>query len=188
MTKQPDRSAQANAVGVWAHALAAEQSAADGLARLQLDARRTHVHYTHVRTNHPNDVQPCHLARKEFWGNLMKCYQEVCPDASSLTGSILQCCIVVTELHKASAHDHDRAEHHHAPTFSTQKHYWKRLKSLSARRYSIQLNAVAHESYTVMHRYVRQATAKRPLHELDQSPYVSVMHPQGDALKELLAI
>ena len=187
-TKQPDRSAQANAVGVWAHALAAEQSAADGLARLQVDARRTHVHYTHVRTNNPKDVQPCDLTRKELWDHLMKCYQEVYPDASSATGSILQFGIVVKELHKASTHDHDRAEHHHAPTFSAHKHYWKRVKSLSAGRYNIQLNAVAHESYTVMYRYVRQPTGKKPLHELDQSPYVSPLHPQGDALKELLAI
>ena len=49
------------AAGVWAHALAAEHCAADGLVALPLDARRTHVHYTHCRTANPSDVQPSQL-------------------------------------------------------------------------------------------------------------------------------
>ena len=46
------------------HAMAAEQCAADGLVALSPDARRTHVHYTHVRTDNPTDVQPSALTRE----------------------------------------------------------------------------------------------------------------------------
>ena len=168
--------------------MAAEQCAADGLVALSLDARRTHVHYTHVRTDNPADVQPSALTREQFWRHLVTCYQEAYPDATSDTGSILQFGVVVKEKHRLAPHARDREDHHHAPTFSTAKHYWRRVRKVSAEKYHIQLNAVAHECYTTMFRYVRQATAKKPIHELDVTPYYSPGHPQGDALKALLEV
>ena len=39
-----------------------------------------------------------------------------------------------------------------------------------------------------MFRYVRQATVKKPLHELDHQPFYSPAHPQGDDLKALLEL
>lgn len=173
--------------GVWAHALAAEQCAADGLVALQQDARRTHVHYTHVRTKNPGDVQPSQLTREEFWNHLERCYREAYPDATSKTGSILQFGVVVKELHKESTHEHDRAEQHHAATYSSEKHFWKKVRTVSE-KYGIRLNAVAHDCYSTMFRYLRQATGKKPLHELDATPYFAPQHPKGEALKELLAL
>ena len=172
---------------VWAHALAAEECAADGLVALLPDSRRTHVHYTHVRTTNPNHVQPSQLTRKQFWDHLLRCYREAYPDATSKTGAILQFGLVVKELHKESTHEHDRAEHHHAPTYCSEKHYWKKVRKISAEKYNIHLNAVAHDCYATMFRYVRQATSKKLLHELDAQPYFSPDHPEGEALQQLLA-
>jgi hypothetical protein len=173
--------------GVWAHALAAEQCAADGLIALQQDARRTHVHYTQVRTKNSDDVQPSQLTRQEFWEHLERCYRVAYPDATSKTGSILKFGLVVKELHKESTHEHDRDEHHHAATYSSEKHFWKKVKTVSE-KFGIRLNAVAHDCYSTMFRYLRQATGKKALHELDATPYFSPQHPKGEPLKELLAI
>eukprot|EP00974_Lingulodinium_polyedra_P025640 2477999-Lingulodinium_polyedra.AAC.1 len=37
-----------------------------------------------------------------------------------------------------------------------------------------------------MYKYLRTPSARKPLHELDPTPYFSALHPQGDKLKELL--
>ena len=187
-TKQsrPPAFPRPGAAGVWAHALRAEQCAADGLVALLPDARRTHVHYTHVRTTDPQAVQPSQLTRRQFWQHLVKCYREAYPDASSGTGSILKFGLVVKELHKQSSHKQDREEHHHAPTFSSEKHLWKKIRKISAEKYRIHLNAVAHDCYTTMFEYVRQPSAKKPFHELDAKPYFSPDHPHGEELRQLL--
>ena len=47
-------------------------------------------------------------------------------------------------------------------------------------------NAVAHDGYCSMYNYLRSPTKKKPLHELDPTPYHSSGHPQGQVLKDLL--
>ena len=48
------------------------------------------------------------------------------------------------------------------------------------------VNAVAHKVYATMYEYLTAPSAKKPLAELDQAPYFSAKHPQGDELKSLL--
>ena len=167
-------------------ALRHESAAGDGLLPLPLDFKRRHIHYTHVRTNSATDVQPSQLTREAFWDHLMKCYQEAYPRADSETGSILEFGIVSKEKHKDARLDVDRSEHHHAAIYSSMSHYWRRVRKISAEKYRIHLNAVAHETYTTMYNYLRKATAKKPLYELDPTPFHSPRHPQGDLLRELL--
>ena len=60
------------------------------------------------------------------------------------------------------------------------------MRKISADKYKVHLNAVAHDSYTTMYNYLRKATTKKPLYELDPTPFHSPQHPQGDLLRELL--
>ena len=55
-----------------------------------------------------------------------------------------------------------------------------------AEKYKIQLNAVAHDAYATMYNYLRKPTQKKPLFELDATPYHSPRHPEGEVLRELL--
>ena len=170
-------------------AVAAENCAvlaADGLLPLPLDQRRRHVHWTQCRTLNPKDIQPCQLSREDFWKHLVKCYAEAYPKADSPTGSILQFGIVCKEKHKTAVRGEDRDEHHHAATFSSTVFYWKKVRDISANKYGIHLNAVAHDAYVTMFQYLRQASGKKPWCELDLAPYFSPEHPEGEALRELL--
>ena len=169
-------------------ALAAELQAADGLPALANDARRQHVHWTMVATHNAQDVQPNQLSRVGFWKHLMRCYQEAHPAADSPTGCILQFACVSREKHQNAEKWEDRCDHFHAACFTTEKHYWRRVRRLSAEKYNIQLNAVAHDSYSTMYNYLRKATRRKPLYELDARPYHSPNHPQGDELKALLEV
>ena len=126
------------------------------------------------------------MTRVAFWDHLLKIYQEVYPDPSSPSGSILTFGIVATEQHRGAAHEGHRHEHKHAATFSTKQHYWNRIAKLSAEKYNIHLNAVAHDSYATMYAYLRRPTAKKPLTELDAEPHLSGMHPRGHDLARLL--
>ena len=81
-------------------ALRAERFTEADLAALLLDARRFHVHYTHIRTSNPNHVQPEQMTRKQFWNYLCKVYREAYPSADSPTGSCLQFGLVATERHR----------------------------------------------------------------------------------------
>ena len=164
-----------------------ETAAADGLMALPLDGRRCHVHYTHVRTRGVGDVQPEQLSREAFWQHLLLCYQEAYPQADSDTGSILQFGLVCKEKHRDACRDIDRSEHHHAAVFCTTRHYWRRVRKISAEKYKVHLNAVAHDAYATMYNYIRKPTQKKPLYELDPTPHHSPGHPQGDELRELLA-
>ena len=148
--------------------------------------RRTHVHWTHGRSANPDHVQPDAMTRKEFWLHLCKCYREVYPDESTPTGSIL-CFGLVAEEQYSVTPAGTCPTHKHAPTFSSDKQYWNKIAKHSLTRYSVKLNAVAHDSYSDMYAYVRTPTAKKPLHLLDANPYFSVFHPQGEALSKLLA-
>ena len=62
-------------------AVLAEAAAADGLVPLPWDTRRRHVHWTHCRTNSPDDVQPCDLTREEFWNHLVRLPQRDIPSS-----------------------------------------------------------------------------------------------------------
>ena len=166
--------------------LAAELQAVDGLAALPADARRQHIHWTMVATYNPGSVQPSQMTRQQFWDHLMRCYQEAHPDADADTGCILAWGLVVREKHHNAPRWEDRSEHFHAACFATEKHYWRKVRNLSAHKYGIQLNAVAHDSYFTMHQYLRCPTQRKPLYELDSQPYFSPQHPQGDELKSLL--
>ena len=170
----------------WYAALQAERFSEADLAMLRQDARRFHVHYTHVRTHDANHRQPDQMTRKQLWDHLVKVYREAYPCADSPTGSILQFGVVAKERHKDAASEQDRSEHNHVATFSNQAHYWRRVRKVSADKYGVLLNAVAHDGYCTMYRYLRAPTSKKPLSELDISPWYSPGHPQGDALKQLL--
>ena len=167
-------------------ALAAELVAVDGLAALPGDARRQHVHWTMVATRSQVDVQPSTLSREAFWKHLLRCYQECYPVAESPTGCILQFGLIAAEKHRNVAKWADRCRHFHAACFTSAKHYWRKVRRVSAEKYHIQLNAVAHDCYSTMYAYLRRATKRKPLYELDAQPYHSPGHPQGDALKALL--
>jgi hypothetical protein len=189
-TKQPDRAlaGQLPAASLAVSALQVEALAADGLVALPLDARRQHVHWTHVRTFGAHDVQPWQLTREQFYQHLERCYCEAYPDAASKSGSILQFGLVVKEKHSDALREVDRSEHNHGPTFSSDKHYWRKIRRISAEKYNIHLNAVAHDCYSTMFRYTRCPTAKKQAHEIDPEPFFSAQHPKGDELKELLEI
>jgi len=53
------------------------------------DARRQHIHWTHSRTKNAEDKKPEEFTREAFWNHLVKVYQEVYPDDTSPTKSIL---------------------------------------------------------------------------------------------------
>ena len=167
-------------------ALAAEATADDELAPLPSSARRTHVHWTHVHTQSPAHVQPSTMDRKAFWAHLEKVYAEVYPDADSPTGSILSFGLVASEQHKRAKQDGHRHPHKHAATFCSKQHYWNKVAKVSLAKYNVPLNAVAHDSYATMYAYLRRPTKKKPLSELDAEPYMSDLHPKGDALALLL--
>ena len=161
---------------------------ADGLLPLPLTAKRRHIHWTHCRTRNPGDVQPESLSRGDFWLHLLRCYREAYPRAETETGTVLEFGLACKELHKDAEREEDRSVHYHAATFATQQVYWKKIRDISEKKYRIKLHAVAHEAYVTMFKYLRQASWKKPIHELDPTPYFSPGHPQGEALKDLLAV
>ena len=181
-TTQPPASSKS------ANALVLELFAADGLPVLPGDARRHCVHYTMSRVHKAGAVQPNQMTRKKLWAHLCLCYTEAYPDATSDTNSILQFGLIAREKHKDAEREEDQSVHFHAACFTNDKHYWKKIRDISASRYNIHLNAVAHDGYSSMYRYLKCATAKKPVHELDPKPYYSPLHPGGDELKELLLV
>ena len=170
-----------------ASAIRAEGLAADGLLGLHVDRRVANAHHTHARTNNKKDVQPHQLTRKQFWQHLCRCFQLAYPRAASTTGSILEFGLVGKERHKDAPRQEDRSEHHHCATHASEIYRWKIIRQISAERYNIQLNAVAHDTYTTMFCYLRCPTVKKPVHELDVDPFFSPGHPQGENLRLLLS-
>lgn len=169
-----------------ANPLVVEMMAADGLAALPGDARRQCMHFTQCRTHDEHMVQPEQLTREQLWNIINLCYLEGYPDARSPTQSILLFGLVVKEKHKDAPQEADCSEHHHLIAFCSQKHYWSRIRKIAAKKYKIHVNAVAHDGYSSMYRYLRCATKKKPIHELDEDPWFSPLHPKGEKLKELL--
>jgi hypothetical protein len=151
-------------------------------------AKRKCVHFTHYRTNNPEHVQPGSMTRQQFWQHLERVFKEAYPDPAKATstGSILCFGMVCVERHAQSARQDFREEHKHCPTFSDKQYYWNKVARLSREKYKICLNAVEHKSYASMYSYVRDATAKKPQHELDAEPYFSPLHPRGVDLANLL--
>ena len=164
-----------------------EMLAAEGLAALPWDSRRQCMHYTACRNHMPGAVQPEQMSREQVWKHMLRCYTEAYPDADASNKCILEFGLVAKEKHKDALLEADKSDHHHIICFCTEKHYWRRIRKISAERYNIHLNAVAHDGYCSMFRYVREKTKHKPLHELDQDPYFSALHPKGEQLKALLA-
>ena len=156
------------------------------LPTLAAGARRKHIHWTHYRTNAATDRQPGEFTREEMWAHMVQCYKEAYPRDGKPLESILEFGLVVKELHAQSATSMMREEHHHIPTYCSEPHYWRKVKKISAEKYNVQLNAVAHDGYSTMYRYVRVASAHKPLSEIDTNPFFSAQHPQGEDLVKLL--
>ena len=148
--------------------------------------KRKHVHWTHVRTNDPEHRQPDQMTREEFWKHLEQVYRDVYPEPANSTGSILLFGGVAKELHAASSQEELRHEHHHAPTYSSKQHLWRKVAEVSLAKYHVKLHAACHEGYMTMYQYVRKASSKKPLAELDPEFYMSPEHPRGDPLRRLL--
>ena len=147
--------------------------------------QRQHIYYTHVRTSNLADRQPEEFTREEFYLHLERCYAEAYPEAANRSKSILLFGAVAKEAH-AAAEDGHRHEHHHATTYCARRHYWNKVATVSYSKYSVKLNAVAHDGYYSMYSYITQASPKKPLPELDQEIYLSSDHPRGHALRKLL--
>ena len=160
----------------------------EGLRPLLATARRTNMHFTHVRARDPSHVKPSSLTRQEAWEHLERVYKEAYPDADSPTGSILRFGAVVKERHEAAETDECRAEHHHCITSCAKQHYWNKIARISLQKYKIPLNAVEHSSYTQMWRYIREPSGKKPLSELDAEVYLSPLHPRGEELAQFLGV
>ena len=189
--KAPPRGPEAEALrrGIVA-AIQAEHGAVDGLQALSTDARRRHIHYVLYRTENPADVQPSALTRRQVWAHISRCYREVYPRPAeqSQTGSILQFGLVAQERHVYADDERDRSLHYHVAAFANATHRWKQVRQLSSEKYGIHLHAVAHETYTTMYSYLRVPGPKKPLAELDPTPFYSPGHPQGDDLKSILEL
>ena len=180
----PDRSSMLRtAVQAQAHGL---ECADDTLQPLGPKVRRNHVHYTHVRTRNPAHRQPHSFTRQEFYEHIDTCYRLAYPDPDTLTGSILIFGGVAKERHAKAFGTHLRDEHHNCITFCSAQHYWEKVVRVSRENFQVYLNAVAHTGYTEMWQYLKDATPKKPLHELDAEMYLSPLHPRGQELANLL--
>jgi hypothetical protein len=168
----------------WVDAAIAAET--DDVADLRKGIKRQCIHWTHVRTFNPAWVQPEQVSKKDFWLHLVKIYKEAYPVEKSPTGSVLAFGLICEERHAASLDVAQREVHRHAPTNATEQVYWNKMAKLSLDKYKWPLNAKAHEGYHSMFAYVRDATVKKPLHELDQDPYWSPLHPKGRKLADYL--
>ena len=164
------------------HAAIADEAWSE-LVAVSPDSKRKHIHWTYARTHEPSHVQPCDMTRQEFWAHLMRVYKDVYPEPANKTGSILLFGGVAKELHASASEDALREEHHHAPTYSSKHHMWKRIAQVSLEKYRVAMHAACHDGYSSMHEYVRKASPKKPLSELDAEFFMSEDHPRGSALQ-----
>ncbi|CAE8608797.1 unnamed protein product, partial [Polarella glacialis] len=156
------------------------------LVGLDSDARRQHLHWTHVRTGSPSDRQPDSFTGEGFWIHLCQVYREVFPEAANASGSILLFGAVAKELHAHAVDEAVRREHHHAPCYCSKRHAWKALAEHSHSVYNVKLHAACHEGYASMYTYITCPSAKKPLSELDPEVFLSQEHPRGQVLRRLL--
>lgn len=159
----------------------------EGLKALPTSVKRKHVHWTHGRSSNPEHVQPDALSREEFWAHLAKCYTEAYPRVDSPTGSILAFGLVAQEPYSSGNPSAPCPVHKHCPTISVEQHYWSKVASLSLRKYNVKLNAVAHQTYGDMFRYVREPSSRKRLHQLDATPFFSQFHPVDQVLAEIIS-
>ena len=80
-----------------------------------------------------------------------------------------------------------RSNHKRTATYCTEQHYWITVAEHSLSKHKVKMNAVAHTLYAATYQYIRQPSTKKPLHKLDAEPFLSKLHPEGEALSELLA-
>ena len=158
------------------------------LVALSTDAKRKHIHWTHIRTHDPSHKQPSAFTRQEFWEHMVRVYKEVYPEPANSSGSILLFGLVAKERHAEAADDELREEHHHAPCYCSRAHRWRQVAKRSLEHHGVKLHAACHEGYTSMYRYVRQPSSKKPLWEIDAEPFLSDEHPRGELLERLLVV
>ena len=172
-----------------AHPIAEQAIAAEGwheLVALDPDARRQHMHWVHNRTENPGDRQPESFTRAGFFEHLALVYRETYPEAANRHGSIVLFGAVAKEHHAAVNTEGIQFEHHHAPLYCSKRHKWKAVASLSYEKYKVKMHAACHSGYSSMYNYIKCASPKKPMSELDAEVYLSVDHPRGDSLKRLL--
>ena len=129
-----------------------------------------------------NPVQPSEFTREGFFDHLQKCYAEASPEKAKL---IYGC--VVRELHKNSTVPDEREPHLHAATMASKKHSWLAIEKHSREKYGVKLHvSTAHGGYASQYSYIRSATKKKPLSELNQEPRLSENHPAGARLAKML--
>ena len=136
------------------------------------------------RTHHIVSLTRSHA--KVFWQHLQQVYKDVYPEVANRSGSIVLFGCVASERHAASVNEELRDEHKHAPTYTSQQHYWRPVAERSLRHYGVKLHAACHEGYVPMYRYVACPSARKPLSELDPELYLSLDHPRGELLQRLL--
>jgi hypothetical protein len=158
------------------------------LRELSEDARRKHIHWTHVRTSDPNHRQPSSFSRKQFWQHLCTVYAEVYPDNANKTGSIVLFGLTVKEKHGLANQDVLRDEHHHTAMYCSLQHYWKPIARQSLRVHNVKLHAACHDGYATMYAYLRCPSPKKPFAEIDADPLFSEDHPRGNVLQRLLEV
>ena len=158
------------------------------VASLADDARRKHMHWVHVKTESPDHVQPDSFTREEFYMHLCRVYRDVYPDDANPTGRIALFGMVAKELHKNSSRREERDPHSHGIVYTSKQHYWTGVARRSLEAYKVKLHAACHDGYTTMYVYLRCPTPRKPLAELDPSPYFSPQHPQGGVLQRLLEV
>lgn len=156
------------------------------LTALSPDAKRKHIHWTHVRTHDAAHIQPGQMTREQFWEHLVLVYKDVYPEAANSTGSILLFGGVAKEYHAESSQSSLRDEHHHGITYSSKQHLWKRVAKVSVEKYNVKMHAACHDGYASMYDYLRKPSSKKPLSELDAEFFLSPEHPRGDVLRRLL--
>lgn len=187
--KRPDPAAPIamHQAAISRSALAAEAWAE--VTSLAEDAQRQHVHYTHVQTKNPLDRQPDTYTRKQFYLHLEKCYVKAYPEAANPSGSILLFGAVAKEFPPGGgqvAADGPDVEHHHCATYTSKRHYWKKVADISYKEYRVKLNAIAHDGYYSMYSYITKPSAKKTLADLDGERFLSKNHPRGKELSKLL--
>ena len=114
-------------------------------------------------------------------------YKDTYPEAANRTDSIMLFGLVARELHKKSFRMEERNPHNHFIAYTAQQHYWKPVARCSLQKYGVKLHAACHDGYTSMYVYLRCPTPRKPLAELDPSPYFSPDYPKGEHLQRLLA-
>ena len=116
------------------------------LTALSNNARRKHMHWTHVRTRDATQKQPHEFTRAEFYEHLCRVYRDVYPELANASGSIVLFGMVAKEMgHAGSSDEALHHEHNHAPVYTSMQHYWRPVAKRSLEHYGVKLHAACHE-------------------------------------------